>query len=156
MKPEKEIIVGLGVLVLVILAVVFYLNPLSKKEITPSVTPVNIPEPKKTDFGTKAPTDFPTNIPIEQGTKVNQSYTLDYPGQKQLTIVFSSTKTIKQNYDLYSAFLKKDGWTVTNKYESATVSSLYGTKGNNEINITISTSTDTQAKSQVSISVLKK
>ncbi len=155
MENKKEIVVGLVVLLLVILAVYFYLYPLSKTDPL-AVTPVSIPEPVKTDFGTKAPPDFPTNIPLEKEATINQSYALGYTGQKQLTIVFSSAKTIKQNYDLYAAFLKKDAWRVTNNYESATVSSLYGIKGNNEINITISNGTATTTKSQVNISVLKK
>ncbi len=153
MEYKKEIAVGLIVLVSIILVVYFYST--SKKQAPAPITapvvvaPVNIPEPVKTDFGEKLPVDFPTNIPIEKGAKVNQSYSLDYTGQEQLTIVFPSVKTIKQNYDLYTAFLKKDGWTVSNKYESENVSSLYGTKENNDINITIT-------KEQVSISVLTK
>lgn len=114
-------------------------------------------EPKKTDFGINMPTDFPTDIPVEKGVKFEQSYRLNYVGQKQLTIVFLSTKTVKENYSLYTDFLKKQNWNIVNKYESAKVSSLYGTKGSNDINVTISNSTFVPSvKSQVSISILKK
>lgn len=114
-------------------------------------------EPKRTDFGTKIPTDFPTDIPIEKGVKVEQSYSLNYVGQKQLTIVFLSTKTVKENYAIYADFLKKQNWSISNKYESTKISSLYSIKDSNEINITISNNTSAAStKSQVSISVLKK
>lgn len=115
-------------------------------------------EPQKTDFGAKAPTDFPTDIPIEKDAKVEQSYGLNYIGQKQLTIVFLSRKTVKENYTLYSNFLEKQNWTISNKYESPRVSSIYGIKEGNDINVTISESalTDTTSKSNVSISILKK
>ena len=120
-------------------------------------TKATLAELKKTDFGTNVPVDFPTNIPLEKGAKVEQSYGLSYEGQKQLSIVFLSTKTVKENYTLYADFLKNQGWNVSNKYESIKLSSLYGTKESNDINVTISENTSaTSAKSQVSISVLEK
>lgn len=114
-------------------------------------------EPKKTDFGTNLPTDFPTDIPVEKGVKVDQSYSLNYEGQKQLTIVFPSNRTVKENYTLYEDFLKKQNWNISNKLEKNEIASLYGTKGSNDINVTISENTSaTSMKSQVSISILKK
>ena len=62
-----------------------------------------------------------------------------------------------ENYALYTDFLKKENWTVSNKYENSKVSSLYATKESNDINVTISENTSAiSTKSQVSISVLKK
>jgi len=120
-----------------------------------TVTPTQ--EPQKIEFGTKIPTDFPTDIPVEQGVTVEQSYSLNYVGQKQLTIVFPSSKTVEENYALYADFLKNKNWNISNKYESMKVSSLYGTKESNDINVTISDNTSNPSvKSQVSISVLKK
>ncbi len=106
-------------------------------------------EPQKTDFGSSLPVDFPTDIPTESGVKVEQSYGLNYAGQKQLTIVFASAKTVEENYALYDDFLTKQGWLISNKHEGQELASLYGTKENNEINVTIS-------ETRVSISVLKK
>lgn len=111
---------------------------------------------QKTDFGSEMPNDFPTDIPLEEGAEVEQSYSLNITGQNQLTIVFLSTKTIKENYTLYASFLEKQQWNISNKYESEKLSSLYGAKESNDINITISEDTATGSKSQVSISVLKK
>ena len=113
-------------------------------------------EPKKTEFDANEPVDFPTDIPVEKGIKFEQSYSLDYKGQKQLTIVFLSAKTIKENFTLYSNFLKKQNWNLSKEYEGTEVSSLYGTKESNDINVTISGSTTDGSKSQVSISILKK
>jgi len=111
----------------------------------------------RTDFGTDVPADFPADIPIEDGAQAEQSYSLNYAGQKQLTIVFLSTKMVKENYVLYADLLAKQGWNVSNKYESPKLFSLYGMKESNDINVTISENTSaTSTKSQVSISVLKK
>lgn len=142
-------VLALGVLVLI-----------QKRDVSPqpiTQTEQAAQEPQKTDFGTNMPTDFPTDIPVEKGTKVEQSYSLNYAGQKQLTIVFLSAKTVKENYTLYADFLKEKNWNMVNNYESPKLSSLYGTKESNDINVTISESAPAPlVKSQVSISILKK
>lgn len=111
----------------------------------------------KTEFGIDLPADFPTDIPLEEGAAFTQSYRLQYPEQKQLTVVFSSAKTLKENHALYADFFKKDGWSVTNQYESDSVSSLYAMKGSDVINITLSTRMfDVTETSEVNVSILKK
>ena len=125
----------------------------SKKDI-----PVNDVSKKndgnRIDFGAKVPEDFPTNIPLESGVMMTQSYRLDYPGQKQLTVTFLSQETVKKNFGLYAKFLQKDQWAISNAHESKILSFLYATKDTNEMNITVSAVED--SGSQVSISVLKK
>ena len=137
-----------------------YQAPVSTIEPSPVVVATGettVTPEKKTDFGTAVPDDFPTNIPLEAGVMLDQSYRLDYPDQKQLTAVFVSKETMKKNYDMYSDFLKKEKWSIRNAYESEGISSLYAMKENSEINITLSGSaSDGAGKSQVSISVLKK
>lgn len=169
MKLKTKIII-LAALALVIIGAVFiwlnraavkqFISPQPQatlKEQTTTTATTTQPEPEKTDFGAKVPTDFPTDIPIDKGAAVQQSYGLNYIGQKQLSIVFLSTKTVKENYSLYSDFLKKQKWNILNTYESAKLSSLYGTKESNDINVTISENTSSASiKSQVSISVMKK
>ena len=152
MDHKKEITLRFGFLAVVVLFFIFsslYFYTHNKESTQTKQGSTTTTEPTKTDFGANLPTDFPTNIPVEQGVEVKQSFSLDYANQKQLTIVFPTTKTVKQNYTLYADFLTKDGWTITNKYESENVSSLYGQKGSNDINVTIT-------KEQVSMSVLKK
>lgn len=158
---EKKSMAGgaLAVLIILILLLIVIIV-IQKRKLSPQPVPpvVQTPqEPQKTDFRTKLPADFPADIPIEKGVKVEQSYSLNYAGQKQLTFVFQSTKTVKENYILYADFLKKQNWNVLSKYESPKISSLYDTKENSDINITISESAVTSSvKSQVSISILKK
>ncbi|MCK9345020.1 MAG: hypothetical protein M0P64_02755 [Candidatus Pacebacteria bacterium] len=157
MNNKKIILIGVGGIIAALLCVLFFnmqksenLSPQSGEQTTISAQPV------KTDFGISVPADFPADIPTEKGAKVEQSYSLNYANQKQLTIVFLSAKTVKENYNLYADFLKKQNWSVANTYEGIPVSSLYATKENNDINITISENISTpMIKSQVSISVLK-
>ena len=149
---------GLIVLVVILVAVALVVN--QKGKILPqSVEQAELvpQELQRTEFGTSMPTDFPADIPVEKDAKVDQSYRLSYTGQMQLAFAFESAKTAIENYDLYADFLKKQNWNVSNKYESATVSSLYGTKEANDINVTMSENAGAVGvKSQVSISVLKK
>ncbi len=148
----------LGIFIILGTIYFIYKNDLYKiKPIDNNKTEEVIKVPQKKDFGTTTPEDFPSNIPIEKDTKVEQSYSLNYAGQKQLTIVFQSNKTVEENYRIYTEFFKKQNWSISNKYENPQVSSLYGVKENNDINVTISEIvSDISVKSQVSISVLKK
>ncbi|MCR4286179.1 MAG: hypothetical protein NUW00_04765 [Candidatus Kaiserbacteria bacterium] len=113
-------------------------------------------EPMRTDFGASVPDGFVADIPVEGGVMFEQSYSLEYPEQKQLSVVFPSALNVKENYILYEDFLKDQGWNVLNRYESDMVSSLYATKENEEVNVTIGELGAGMAKSQVSISILKK
>ncbi len=130
-----------------------YQAPVVTSEPVPVATQVAVDEPQKTDFGASVPVDFPTNIPLEAGVTMNQSYALDYSGQKQLTAVFASKEGVKKNYDFYRDFFQKEGWEVSTQYESETLSSLYAVKEQNEMNVTISIQ---ETGSEVSLSVLKK
>lgn len=160
MDYRKLAIIGISIAVVIGVVGFAVYKQGGKQDVMPvdeKITTTTAQEPKRTDFGTSKPDDFPTDIPVEKGVKVEQSYSLNYVGQKQLTIVFQSTKTVKENYSLYTDFLNKQNWSISNKYESAKISSLYGTKDSSDINITISeNASGTSIKSQVSISVLKK
>ncbi|MGB2580443.1 MAG: hypothetical protein WBC83_02005 [Minisyncoccia bacterium] len=158
MNKRNILLVITGVIILV--AITFVMYKQSVNNVTQPLaeqTPIAQEEQQKTDFGSEIPTDFPTDILIEEGAEVEQSYSLNYAGQNQLTIVFPSTKTIKENYATYEGFLKNQQWDISNTYKTEKLSSLYGTKGSNEINVTITSDTSaTSIKSQVSISILKK
>ncbi len=117
-------------------------------------------EAEKLDYGTTTPSGFPSDIPVEEGAELEESYDLNYDGQRQLTITFPSTKTVEENYALYEDFLLKNSWDISNKYTEQKIASLYGTKWDidlsYETNVTIIESIGaTSTKSQVSISVLE-
>lgn len=99
--------------------------------------PKSFPEPTKTEFGTAFPTGFPSDIPVEKDVKFTQSYTLDYPQAQQLSIVFGSKKTMKENYALYSDYVKKEGWTILNTHEKHEFSFLYALKENMDMSVVI-------------------
>lgn len=108
----------------------------------------------KTTFNNAISPSFLNSIPLEKDLNITQSYDLDYDSEKQTTLVFLSTKTSKDNYDFYHAFLKKQGWNIVTTYNGRNIVSMYATKENNDINVTINKNTPN--KSWVSISILKK
>lgn len=153
-KVLKVILILL--LITTLYTIVSYFYNIHKEQI-PENGGTIVPKSQKVEFGEIIPVDFPSGIPIETDVLPSQSYALNYSNQKQLTVVFDSTKTISQNYALYKNFLKQDGWIIKNSYEDAKISFLYGIKGDSDINITINTKTSLPAaSSQVSISLLKK
>lgn len=166
-NKSKFILFGILVLILavvVLLGSFYYFNKQkSSIELSPLIvktTQENLKSEEganinKIDFGNKIPLDFPQNIPLELGAKIEQSYGLDYQSQKQLTIVFLSDKTVKQNYGIYADFLKKEKWNVVNDFQSEKLSTLYASKEKQDINITIFFD-EAVKKAKVSISVLNK
>jgi hypothetical protein len=168
---KKLAIVVLIILVILGIALFLFVNKgnfLNKKnEVIKAVTATSsaaranlqVPGPAKKSFGQKLPDDFPASIPVPQGIDLSQSYSLDYSNasssKSQLTVVFGSKKTVKENYNSYSTFLKKDGWNIISLNASTTISSLYANKTNQDINITISQESDssTTTVSLVSITV---
>lgn len=112
--------------------------------------------PSKKEYGTVTPPSFPSTIPLEKNSALSQSYELEYGSQKQFTIVFNSPKTVEENYILYLDFLNKQKWNILNNYNNTNMASIYMSKENNQINLTISkNSASSSTQSQVSISILK-
>ena len=112
--------------------------------------------PKRTEYSGAKPDGFPAGIPIEEGVTFDQSYSLDYSGRKQLSIIFASKKTLTEKYDFYVDFFEKNGWATMNNHQSDMIGAIYGVKEGGEINVVISPTVDSgQASSQVSITALQ-
>ena len=140
-----------------IVAVLLIAGAAAYYALTITAAPVS-DSPQKKEFGQAVPPNFPTDIPIENGAQVQQSYAMDeQAGSEQLTVVFLSKKSVQENYIVYLAFLRDHQWNVLNMNDDATVSAVYGTKAQYDINVTISEHALPGVEaSQVSISILKK
>ena len=121
--------------------------------------------PEKTEFNGVTPPGLLAEIPIEKGAILSQSYIKEYQNQTQMSVVFPSQKTLSENYALYETFLRSEGWEVVRNLQGEKRSSLYGTKENYRIDITIingrvsgtlATTTVSAAESYILISLLKK
>lgn len=113
----------------------------------------NPDEPKKTEYGTALPQDFPREFLSEVSTPLEQSYVLEYPDQKQETIVFESARSLEENQKIYADYLTSNKWLIlANSFDEKTVS-FYATKESMEMNILIFFD-ESVATNKVSISVL--
>lgn len=160
----KYIIPALLVLFLVVLAIFLYTYFLNKKSETQKIVtnPSKSLNTTKADYTKKIfkensiPLEFSQEVTLPKGISLEQGYVLQYPTQKQITVVFASTKSMQENYLYYSGFLTKENWDMFNNYQGDTVSSLYANKGNVDINITVSKTIATSTKASVSISIFGK
>ena len=109
-------------------------------------------------YGKEVSQDFPATIPLEHAVQILESYSKDQNGQKQVTTVFSSFQRIKENIESYTFFLKKNNWAIVNTLDETNVASVYASRENDEINITVTPNRggDPLTHSVVSISVLNK
>lgn len=146
MNCTKDTVVGVVILLIVSVVLITAYNQ----------TRSSLPVQKVTNLNKSTPTDLLATFPIEAGAEVSQSYSLDYNGQKQHTVVFQSTKTVKENYSLYTNFLKEQNWNPVSRYETLKLSSLYGTKEGVYISVFITEKISTSSiKSLVNVNTLK-
>lgn len=113
--------------------------------------------PIRTDFETGTPADFYKDIPLEKNISLRESYTLNYGVDlgKQSTIVFESSNTVEQNYELYKEFFNKNQWALYTDQYNEKISSLYALKDGVELSITV-VAGEEDKKTQVSVSALQK
>lgn len=109
-------------------------------------------EPQKTEYGTVAPQDFPQDFLSEVNTPLEQSYVLEYPGQRQSTIVFVSEKSITDIQKIYTDYFVNNQWVIMNNSVDIDSVAFYAKKGTDEINLVVSRR---DAVTQVSMSVVK-
>jgi superoxide dismutase len=96
----------------------------------------------KTVEPTKLPKDFPASIPLETGAKMVDNYnSTAEDGTYQATRVFESKKTLSQNFSLYEAFLKQDGWKLLATKDDEKLKVLSASKDNGMLQISMTQGT---------------
>lgn len=113
-----------------------------------TVTPT--PQITQTPEG-EIPEGFP-NIPLNGKKELTNSYTLKYPDtdQDQKVIDFTSSKSVKENFDFYKAWAGKNGWNILHQFDNPEVSRVIIEKDGRPLNITIQK--DAEASSKVNMS----
>lgn len=101
---------------------------------------------------TTVPERFPANFPLEKGADVRSNYTAQTANSFQSSRAFSSKKTVAENYFLYSAFLKKDGWKILSSIDHPDSKFLYAQKGPHEFVTIAIDKVTTDGKTTVEVS----
>lgn len=106
------------------------------------------------------PQNFPKSLPLYGQEKIQESYEADYAGAaagqaaRQVSVVFFSDKSMKDNYDYYTKWSADNGWQIANKTETETLKFIYLKKGGEDVNITIMPAA-AKTKAKVSLSYVK-
>ena len=127
------ILLGIG---LVVWAFVSYdKEEVIKKEETKKITSPTVTQ----SAPNQSVESFPDNIPLNGMSAIKQSYSATYPNSTvlQSTVIFTSSKNAKENFDFYKKWALDNAWQVINSSQKDNLSSLYLRKGNEDIKITI-------------------
>jgi hypothetical protein len=85
------------------------------------------------------PTKFPTDMPLENDTEVTQNYNATSEnGGFQANRTFVTKKSLKDNYNIYTQYLKTHGWNITASVDQDSYKMVTGSKGNQQLQISIS------------------
>ncbi len=112
---------------------------------------------KKVD-NSKLPDQFPADIPLETGATVTGNYNATAAdGRSQATRSFETTKTLDDNFKLYSDFFKKSGYTVNSTINQANFKAILASKGDLKVQVNMSTNPTTKVKTiDITVTGLKK
>ncbi len=83
------------------------------------------------------PDRFPANFPLEKDVPINANYNAETNGSFQSTRQFISQKTLVANYNLYTDFLKKDGWTIGSTLNTDDLKVIFAQKNRSSVTVTI-------------------
>lgn len=120
-------------------------HPLGDKKDKPLPAPTEV-KVMNVDFS-QNPSNFPTNIPIEEGAKIVQNYNATTPtGLFSATRVFETNKSLADNYQLYKQFMESNGWEITSSVDQTNFKMLFSRKKGEELRVTMSTNSKYETK----------
>lgn len=150
----KKNLVGLimilaAALGITLIASLFIKDSQSPEATTPIVSVVKTQQVPETQL----PEKFPINLPLEDGAVITQNYNATAEdGRFQATRAFETKKSLVENLNLYSKYLKANGWTIDSTVDQPTYKVVSGSKGIQALQISISENAVNQART-VSISM---
>lgn len=149
---DPKLFVAVVVLIVVVVGIVItILGKTQNSEQTPGVVPAvtpdalvpNIPETtssetKRTEYKNEVPPGYPAQIPVQEDSKLIQSYSKEYPTQMyQMSTLYSSEKDSATNVAFYKNFMVQDGWVITASSTSEKTSSFQANKGSEMLEVIV-------------------
>src|SRR3989344_4591261 len=130
-KPKsRPVVLAILFIVFLALSLVLYL------QLKPLDLPTESGQMIIEDISEINPTDFPSGLPLEKDVKLFRAYKAWYSDKAlQATASFESEKTPKEVFDVYYSWARDNGWKVENQRNDLTNSSIYITKGKEDINV---------------------
>lgn len=143
-SPNKNII-GIIVLIIVLLVGGFFVfknriarEPEGEKQEFKNVALPQVARISEDNLQKEMPEGFLESIPLNGKTKVIESYSVTYPNStaKQATVIFQSSKTLKENKTFYEKWAKDNKWQI-NKAEQNKIVSFNFVKDNAFLTISL-------------------
>lgn len=135
---------------LIIVALILAFKPKIKKQNTTEVVPQNNvqntqakPEGIVAVDTEKLPEMFPADFPIEKDVVVISNFNLNKDNKYQSTRSFETSQTLAQKYKLYNDYLQQNGWKITQSVNDKLIKSIFASKDNSMVLITMSQNTAT-------------
>ncbi len=111
--------------------------------------------PKPVELGEATPEEFPADLIVAEEGVIQKNEQRVYEDTKLTTSNFTSPKSVEENFEFYKLYLLKNKWQIINITAGDPIYSLYAGKDGEEINITVSSTTEMESGSRVIISLSK-
>jgi len=144
-SPKAKIVISSLVALCIIAALVYVLvNTTSKTPVDDTTKPDHQTQPKvtRTDVDpTVVPEKVPKDIPMEKGATIIQNYTLaTTDGKAQSTRAFKTSKSLADNYKLYTNYFNDNGWTIQNFVDNPKSKMINAVKDETRVQVTLNES----------------
>ncbi len=132
----------LAIIIVVVVGVVMYFvipdGSTTNREGNVEITVREVNLAKANTTAEKIPKGFPAAIPVLD-ERVVESYSSHYKdrGYTQYTVAYETFDDPKSLVNLYEVFMQADGYDVTDSSFEGNISSIYGTKDDNDLSIVI-------------------
>jgi hypothetical protein len=142
-KLKKDVII-----VLVVFLILGFGYLLYTSRYTPVVQDVSMPQASTPSVQNTAPEKisqlpdgFPSDIPIETGAAI-EAYKNFFKEQNatRYVVIFDSSKSKSTEWDLYNSYMNQAGYTLSKSGTSKTDGVISGTKGNDSLFVSLSSS----------------
>lgn len=98
---------------------------------------------------------LPDNLPLEKDATITQNFSAkSKDGSIQATRAYETSKTLAENLQLFTKYLKDNGWTIKSTLDNLNYKKVSGAKGNTTIQISISENSVSKIKT-VTISMVQ-
>ena len=145
-KTLKNIIAGLGLLILVALIISLIAYQANKSKVKDE--PEKVLQVDKQEIpADKIPDKLPANIPIEKNAKVRDNYSASTnDGRTEATRSYETSKSLEENLSIFTEFMKSNGWTITSTTDQEKYKAVSGVKGSSSLLVQMNTDVGTDAK----------
>lgn len=147
MRHRNKILVALVILAVLIAIILIGSNKSTKQVVDTNADQNQLEFSKSNVPSNQIPGIIPTDIPVESNAKVTQNYvSTTKDGLSQSNRVYETSKSLADNYKLYTDYMKKNGWEITSTINDENSKMISGRKQNSLLLVQMTVNKDTTSK----------